>query len=246
MKMNSTGNGSGDAQRAARDGHEPGVRAMHAVVTLGRTVEPDERLLTAHDPDDPRSENVCALRTELLLRREAQDRADIIALVSPCAGEGRSLLAAELAIAYAQTGRPTLLVDADLRRPQQHQLFGTDNRQGLSQAIAFGLKPLLHTVRGLPRMSVLTAGAAQENPVELLSSRYFAALVDDWRENFEFIVIDTAPIMKYADALAVASLVGRVLLLSRADHTPGRDMHDMLRRLAVTRSQILGAVISHF
>ena len=98
----------------------------------------------AHDPYDPRCEKIRALRTELLLRRELTDRADIVALLSPCPGEGRSLLAAELAIAFAQTGRPTLLVDADLRRPQQHLLFGTDNRQGLSQAIEHGVKPQLH------------------------------------------------------------------------------------------------------
>jgi receptor protein-tyrosine kinase len=71
-------------------------------------------------------------------------------------------------------------------------------------------------------------------------------MVEDWRDNFEFVVIDTAPVKQFSDALAVASFVGRVLTLSRAQHTPYKDMQDMLRRLAATRSQILGAVISHF
>jgi receptor protein-tyrosine kinase len=208
--------------------------------------EPDERLIMAHDPYDPRYETVRALRTELLLRRESIDHADIVAMLSPCPGEGRSLLAADLAIAFAQMGRPTLLVDADLRRPQQHLLFGIDNRQGLSQAIEYGATPQLNTVRGFPRMSVLTAGEVPDNPLELLSSGAFASLIDDWRGNFAFVVIDTPPVIHYSDALAVASLVGRVLALSRAQHTPYKDMQDMLRRLAVTRSQVLGAVISHF
>jgi receptor protein-tyrosine kinase len=216
------------------------------ITPIERMVEPDEQLLMVHDPYDPRCENIRALRTELLLRRESTDTADIVALLSPCAGEGRSLLAAELAIAFAQLGRPTLLVDADFRRPQQHLFFGTDNNQGLSQAIENGVKPHLHTVRGVPRMSVLTAGSISHNPLELLSSNNFASMIDDWRENFKFIVMDTAPVKHFSDGLAVASLVGRVLVLSRAQHTPYKDMRDMLRRLTTTRSHVLGAVISHF
>jgi receptor protein-tyrosine kinase len=186
------------------------------------------------------------LRTELLLRRESSDRADIIALLSPCAGEGRSLLAAELAIAFARTGGPTLLVDADFRHPQQHSLFGTDNLEGLSQAIESGAEPRLHAVRGLPRMSLLTSGGVPGNSLELLSSNRFASMIEDWRNSLKFVVIDTAPAVHFADALAVASVVGRVLTLSRAQHTSYKNMQDMLRRLAATRAQILGGVISYF
>jgi receptor protein-tyrosine kinase len=235
-----------DSQHAPHDGADPARRSKCEITPIERAVEPDEHLIMAHDPRDPRCEKIRALRTELLLRRESPDRADIVALLSPCAGEGRSMLAAELAIAFAQTGRPTLLVDADLRRPRQHLLFGTDNRQGLSQAIESGSDPYLHAVHGLPRMSVLTAGAVPGNPLELLSSGAFAAMIEDWRDNFEFVVVDTAPVTHFSDALAVANFVGRVLALSRAQHTPYKDMQDMLRRLAATRSQILGAVISHF
>lgn len=209
-------------------------------------VEPDTRLVMAHDRYDPRCEKIGALRTELLMRRESVDRADVVALLSPCAGEGRTLLAAELAIAFAQTDRPTLLVDADLRRPQQHLLFGADNHHGLSQAIEQGVTPRLYNVHGLPQMWVLTAGAVPSNPLELLSSHHFASMIEDWRDNFEFVVIDTAPVTHFSDGLAVAGIVGRVLALSRAQRTPYKDMQDMLRRLAATRSQILGAVISHF
>jgi protein-tyrosine kinase len=237
---------SRDSQPASHDGADPALRSRCEITPIERAVEPDDQLIMAHDPHDPRCENIRALRTELLLRREPSDRADIVALLSPCSGEGRSLLAAELAIAFAQTGRPTLLVDADLRRPRQHLLFGTDNRQGLSQAIASGVKPYLHVVHGLPRMSLLTSGAIPSNPLELLSSSGFASMIEDWRNNFEFVVIDTSPIKHFSDGLAVANFGGRVLALSRAQHTPYKDMQDMLRRLAATRSQVLGAVISHF
>lgn len=226
--------------------HRPGSRPVEAVEAAQTRVQPDERLIMAHDPCDPRCERIRALRTELLLRREAPDRGDIVALLSPCAGEGRSLLAAELAIGFAQTGHPTLLVDADLRRPQQHQLFGASNRYGLAQAIAHGDEPQVQTVHGLPRMGLLTAGELPGDPLELLSSRRFAALIDRWRREYEFVVLDTAPVGRFSDGLAVARLVGRVLALSRAQHTPRQDMEDMLRRLSATRSRILGAVVSHF
>ncbi len=235
-----------EAKHVSQEAAEQAARTRFEIAPIEHAVEPDARLVMVHDPYDPRCETIRALRTELLLRRESIDRADVVALLSPCAGEGRSLLAADLAIAFAQLGRPTLLVDADLRRPQQHMLFGTNNRPGLSEAIEHGAKPVLHTVRGLPQMSVLTAGVVPGNPLELLSSGNFSAMIEDWRDNFEFVVIDTAPVMHFSDGLAVASLVGRVLTLSRAQHTPYKSMQDMLRRLAATRSQILGAVISHF
>jgi len=214
---------------------------------LDEVVEPALGVLMAHDPLHARCETVRALRTELLLRRSSpQDRSDAVALLSPCSGEGRSLLAADLAIAFAQTGQPTLLVDADLRRPHQHVLFPAQNLKGLSQAIEFGTTPQFYGVHNVPDLSVLTSGSVQRNPLELLSSHRFAALVANWRRTYAFVVLDTAPVGEFADGLAVASLVGRVLTLSRAHHTPFRDMQAMLRRLAATRAQILGAVINHF
>jgi receptor protein-tyrosine kinase len=246
MSVNAVIRSAADAALAPVAAADPALRPGVDLKPVEPLVEPDQRLIMAHDPCDPRCEKIRALRTELLLRRDPSDRSNVVALLSPCAGEGRSLLAAELAIAFAQTGHPTLLVDADLRRPQQHVLFGAHNRQGLSQAIESGTPPHLHAVRGLARMSVLTAGVVPHDPLELLSSRRFAALMDEWRDKFEFVVIDTAPVGHFSDGLAVASLAGRVLTLSRAQHTRASDMRDMLRRLATTRSQILGAVISHF
>jgi receptor protein-tyrosine kinase len=200
-----------------------------------------------HDPYDPRCEAVRALRTELLLRRDpASERGDILALLSPCATEGRSMLAAELAIALSQLCRPTLLVDADLRHPRQHALFGTGIDPGLSQVLEHGAKPTLRSVQDLPWLSLVTAGAVPHNPLELLSSSRFASVIADWREKFEFVVIDTPPVTQFSDGLAVASIVGRVLALSRAHHTPYKNMRDMLLRLTATRSHLLGAVLGHF
>ena len=222
---------------------QPLTRAVPSVLRLAK---PTPRLAGAYDSFDPRCEKIRALRTELLLRREPGDRAGVIALLSPGAGDGRSQLAAELAISFAQLDRPTLLVDADLRHPSQHLLFAADNKSGLSQAIENGSTPYLHPVEGLRHLSLLTAGPTPDNASELLLNKRFASLVEEWRESFDFVVLDTAPITQYSDGLAVASLVKRVLVLSRARHTPYKESRDMLRRLAAIRSQIVGAVLNHF
>lgn len=213
-----------------------------------RSLKPDRQLLVAHDPFNTRSEAIRALRTELLLRHEADNAsgANSFAVVSPCAGEGRSLLAAELAISFAQLGQSTLLVDADLRRSRLHRLFDVDNDRGLAQAIVADGVSCVHPVHNLPQMALLTSGKASPSPLELLSDRRYAELVASWRRRYTHIVIDTPPAAQFSDALASAALCGRVLMLSRAKHTPYRETREMLRRLSATQSRILGAVISHF
>lgn len=216
------------------------------VLRQGERVTPGPALLLAHDSDHPRSERLRALRTELLLLHEAARGANIVAVVSAGTGEGRSQLCGELAICFAQLGRRTLLVDADMRKPQQHVLFGATNQHGLSQAIAMNEKPFFHPVNGLPFMHLLTAGPIPKNPLELLSDGRFANLLTDWRNAYEFIVLDTPPVEQCADGLAVATMAQRTLILSRARHTTYKSTRALLRRLGSTQSRLLGAVINHF
>jgi capsular exopolysaccharide synthesis family protein len=216
------------------------------VLRQGERVAPSKRLILAHEPDNPRSERMRALRTELLLLHQSGRGANVLAVVSPGSGEGRSQLSAELAISFAQLGRRTLLVDADMRKPQQHVLFGSTNQHGLSQSIAHNEKPYYHPVTGLPFMHLLTAGPIPPNPLELLSDGRFSNLVNDWRNAYEFIVLDTPPVEDCADGLAVATIAARALVLSRAKHTSFNSTRALLRRLASTQSTLLGAVINHF
>ncbi len=216
------------------------------VLRHGESVTPGPSLILVHDADNPHSEKLRALRTELLLLNEGTRGANVVAVVSPGAGEGRSQLSAELAIAFAQLGRRTLLVDADLRNPRLHGLFGAMNEHGLSRAISNFEKPIYHPVVGLPQMHLLTAGPPPPNPLELLSDGRFEKLVTEWRNAYEFLVFDTPPVSKFADGIAVATLAGRVLIVSRAQHTSFTSTRNMMRRLATTQSRILGAVLNHF
>lgn len=210
------------------------------------TVKPGKQLIQAHELDNDRSERLRALRTELLLTNSPGEYANIIVVVSPSAGEGRSQLCAELAISFAQLAKRTLLIDADLRKPTQHLLFNAPNRWGLAQALTSTDRPKTVGVEGLPHLSLLTAGPASPNPLELLSGGRLQQLLSHWRHDQEFIIIDTPPISIYADGLALAVLAGRVLVVSRSNETRHSDMKSMLRRLASTQSQILGAVINNF
>jgi capsular exopolysaccharide synthesis family protein len=216
------------------------------VLRQGSEVTPGPQLLVAFDKANPRYEKMRALRTELLLLNETTNSANIMAILSPGSGEGRSQLCAELALSFAQLGRRTLLVDADMRTPHQHVLFGSRNEFGLSQAISQNTKPYLHPVRGPEHMFLLSAGLIPSNPLELLSDGRCERLLADWRGAYEFVIIDTPPVSLYSDALAMATMVGRVLILSRAKMTSYKNAGEMMRRLKTTRAQILGGVINHF
>ena len=229
-----------------RRAHAPPPPFARAPEPGAHRAAPGAALVPAHQPYHQRSEQIRLLRTELLLRHDAPDGANALAVVSAHAHEGRSQLAAELAISFAQLGQPTLLVDADLRTPSQHMLFAADNHEGLACALAREGRPALQPVAGLPALSLLTAGPLPPNPLELLSDRCFEDLVSGWRAQFQFVVLDTPPIGRYADALAVATVTGRVLTVCRATRTAFRDTRDMTRRLAATRARALGAVINHF
>jgi protein-tyrosine kinase len=247
----------GDVLSGRRDQHGPQAGLVEmainrisarrdVVLRQGSEVIPGPQLQAAFDKANPRNEKMRALRTELLLLNETTNSANIMAILSPGSGEGRSQLCAELAISFAQLGRRTLLVDADMRTPHQHVLFGSGNEFGLSQAISQNTKPYLHPVKGLEHMFLLSAGTIPSNPLELLSDGRCERLLTDWRGAYEFVIIDTPPVSLYSDALAMATMVGRVLILSRAKMTSYKNAGEMMRRLKATRAQVLGGVINHF
>ena len=244
------------ARRPASRG-EPGLvevaiekmsgRGRRMLSRIGHQVQPGRNLVIVHEPYSPRSEKLRALRTELMLLAHGSSRAVSIAIVSPLPGEGRSQLAAELAVAFAQLGRSTLLVDADMRRPRQHQLFdAADGLRGLAQAIAQRNSPYMHAVQGFEQMHLVASGGTAPNPLELLSDTHFSKLLGDWNRQYHFVIIDTPAVANYADGLAVATVAGRALVLSRAAHTPYSAVKELLRRLATAESQLIGAVLNNF
>jgi protein-tyrosine kinase len=242
VREHSRGSTTGVIETAVRNAQG----ATHALTVRQGMGRLSSVLLHASDADSTRSEKIRALRTDLMLLNESAQRGNVVALVGPGRGEGRSQLCAELAIAFAQLGRRTLLVDADLRHPRQHVLFSTDNQWGLAQTLALGESPYMYAVEGMPELAVLTCGTIPPNPLELVSHRRFERLITDLRRQYDFIVIDTPAVSLYADALQIATVAQRVLIVGRTGTTSFRSMKELLRRLAVTGSKILGAVTSKF
>src|SRR5713101_7676364 len=203
-------------------------------------------LVVAYEPFHPRAEELRALRTQLLMRwSKAGIRQRMLVIASPGAREGRSYVAANLAVVFSQLGERTLLIDADLRAPRQHRIFNIPDRIGLS-AVLSG-RADRGAVVPLPEfgtLSVLPAGAPPPNPQELLSRPALAALLSELGTEFDVILLDTPPAKLYADAQSVALRAGSVMLLARKDHTRVADTASVIRELGDTGVRVIGTVFN--
>lgn len=206
---------------------------------------PSQKLASAHDPFSKYSERIGALRTELLLRGP-DDGANVLAVLSAGSGEGRSRLASELAISFAQLGQSTLLVDCDLRRPSLHELFSADNEKGLADALIEGRAPTVQGVIGLPSLSLLTSGPRSSTPLELLSAPMFGELIGGWCRRYQHVIMDTPAVSDFSDALAVASGAGRVLIVVRTHKSKMSECKDLVQRLRAARAVLVGSVLNSF
>jgi chain length determinant protein tyrosine kinase EpsG len=209
--------------------------------------QPSRELVAAFAPFHPRTEEIRALRTQLMIRwyrRDAGHNALVVA--SAHSGEGRSYLAANLAIVFSQLGATTLLVDADLRKPRQHRVFGIPGSHGLSALLSGRGEAATFPVPGLNRLSVLPAGALPPNPQELLSRLSFTTLVKDMQAVYDVVIIDTPPAKQYADAQAIAFRAGNALVVARKDHTAVSATARVVRDLAGTGARVVGTVINQY
>ena len=209
---------------------------------------PSRELVAAFAPFHARTEELRALRTQLLIRWYAPDQGrKSLVVASADHGEGRSYLAANLAIVFSQLGARTLLVDADLRRPRQHQVFALPESQGLSTLLA-GRSDHKSTfpVPGMSRLSVLPAGPLPPNPQELLSRPVFASFMKDLQAVYDVIIIDTPPSRHFADAQSVAYRAGDALVVARKNHTSVTTTQKVIRDLASTGARVVGAVVNEY
>jgi chain length determinant protein tyrosine kinase EpsG len=208
----------------------------------------NSELVVAFEPFNPCAEQIRALRTQLLIRwSSAGPTSRLLALVSPGLRDGRSYLAANLAVAFAQLGRRTLRVDADLRRPRQHQIFNVPDNVGLSSVLSGRAgREAVVPVPEFGSLALLPAGAPPPNPVELLSRDTFPTLLRELRNDFEVILFDTPPAGSCADAQTVAFQAGSVLILARKDHTRLADTTKLMHQMTDAGAQTLGTVCNSF
>ncbi|WP_374278288.1 chain length determinant protein tyrosine kinase EpsG [Azonexus sp.] len=207
-----------------------------------------EEVVAAFKPFSPVVEQLRALRSQLMLRWfDAESGRKALAVVSPDNGEGRSFTAANLAVVFSQLGERTLLVDADLRQPRQHQLFRLANKVGLSSVLAgrAELAEAIIRISGLRDLSVLPAGAVPPNPQELLSRPVFTALLATLQAQYDIVIIDTPPAGRTADAQAITARAHGALVVARKDITALPALQAMVTSLQQGGGNVVGSLLNN-
>jgi polysaccharide biosynthesis transport protein len=167
-----------------------------------------------------------------------------IAITSSIPREGKSTTLANLALTLAELGQRVLLIDADLRLPSQHEIWGVSNRCGLSNVIAVGLHPQQVIRPVAQNLDLLTAGVSMSNPLVLLDSRRMATLLEHFGNTYDYILIDTPPVTVAADALVIGKMVDGLLMVVRpglVETSMVQTAHDLLHHSGQT---VLGNVIN--
>ena len=207
-----------------------------------------ETLVAAYSPYSQQVESLRTLRSQLMLRRFTdQPERKMLSIVSPSRGEGRSYLAANLAIVFSQLGERTLLIDADLRNPAQHLLFKLDNAHGLSTILAGrDSSQAVQRIKNFVDLSILTTGPTPPNPQELLGRTAFTVLLRELKEMFDVILIDTPPATDFADAQIISAQAGAAMVVVRKNFS----LLDLVSRHTESMTQsgieVVGTVLSEF
>jgi succinoglycan biosynthesis transport protein ExoP len=183
-----------------------------------------------------------ALRTNvqfLGLDRKVQ----VIQVTSAMAGEGKTTTAANLAIVLAQTGNSVVLVDADLRRPRVHRVFGIDGVLGLTNnLVGESIDMTLHSYA--PELSLIVSGVVPPNPSEMLSGKRMGGFIAELKSRFDYVVIDSAPTLAVSDAVALSQHVDGVLMVVQAGRTTAPQLHRALATLEQVSAPLLGLVLN--
>lgn len=257
-----------DHERILRLQRDKGLRFGDAAVELGLASERDigyamsrqfdypclqygdsgvsASVVAAYEPFSAAAEALRALRSQLMLRWfDAAAGRRTLAVVSAAAGEGRSWLVANLGVAFAQLGERTLLIDADLRRPTLHRLFGVDNRSGLSSLLLGRATPdAIRRVPGLRSLAVLPAGIVPPNPQELLGRPALAQLLQQYAASFDVVLIDTPPGDSCADGVVVAVRARGALMVARRHASRMAAVRRYAEQLGEAGAGLAGSVIN--
>ena len=203
-------------------------------------------LVAAYQPFSPRVEQLRAIRSQLMLRwfDRAEER-QVLTVVGAERGEGRSYLAANLAIVFAQLGERTLLIDGDMREPRQHYLFLLENQAGLSTLLAGrSREEAIIRIPDLAGLSVLPAGPTPPNPLELLNRVNFDELLMQVKGAYDVVIVDTPAMTSGEDAAMIAVRTGAAVAIARAGSTRVASFADMVQGLVEAGVAVVGSVLN--
>jgi len=205
-------------------------------------------LVALNEPFSPRAESFRALRSQLLMRLFTEATAHpALAVISADAGDGKTYCATNLAVTLAQLGGKTLLVDADMRYPRVHEVFGIENHVGLSGILSGRTdKQVIQQVSGIPSLFVLPVGTTPPNPLELVERPAFGLLMRELSGKFDHVIVDTPAASLGADAAVIAAKCGAALLVARRDASRTDDLRELLASLQGAPVTMAGVVFNQF
>jgi non-specific protein-tyrosine kinase len=204
------------------------------------------KLITLTDPRSNAVEAYRTLRTNLMFS-SVEKPIHTLLVTSAADGDGKSVLLANLAVAFAQGGNKTILVDTDLRKPSQHDIWGISNERGLTTMMledaALAAPPLCNS--DVPNLQILPSGPLPPNAADVLSSQRMTEIVGVLKARANYVLFDSPPVLAATDAALLGSELDGVLLVIRAGHTR-RDHADRARQtLERVHVRVVGAVLSN-
>ncbi len=190
------------------------------------------------------SESINHIRTGVIYS-DVDNPPKVIVVTSSVQSEGKTTLASNLAISYAQLGS-TLLLDADLRRPRIKHIVESESSVGLVDCVAGAAKlgDCVHKDKEEHNLSIMNSGTTPPNPLELLASERFTAIIKALREKYEYVVVDTAPVLPASDAVVLGQLCDALLLVVQSDRTTHHMARDAIKRLNASRVSVAGLVLT--
>ncbi|MDD3225153.1 MAG: CpsD/CapB family tyrosine-protein kinase [Clostridium sp.] len=200
-------------------------------------------LIVQDNPKSPISEAYRTLRTNIQFSN-FDENMDTILVTSSGPGEGKSTITANLALTVAETGKKVLLIDCDLRKPSIHKKFNISNNRGISNLLIGQHKFADVIQRYTENLYVLTSGTIPPNPSEMLSSRKMKAFLEEARKTFDFIILDTPPVIAVTDAQLLSTMVGGVLLVVASGQAEISATQRAKELLEQVKANIIGVVVN--
>lgn len=205
-------------------------------------------LIVKTKPKSVISEDIRTIRTNLDFSLSEFDKKAVM-VTSSLPSEGKTFISSNLAYTLAENGNKVLLVDCDLRRGRLHRLFGVSNEQGLTNLISkydkdIDLKDYIRKT-DMSNMRVLTRGNVPPNPSELLSSPKFKAIIDVFKDHFDYIILDSAPVNGLSDALILSKVSDKVVIVVKYESTTIDALEDTKKALENVDASIAGVVINN-
>ena len=204
------------------------------------------RLITYEDPKSPVSESYRSVRTNISYASSADKRIKSLLISSPQPGEGKSTTTANLAIAFAQLRKRTLLIDCDLRKPVLHNVFDKTRAPGLSEYLIGeieDIRKIIHPTK-VENLFILTAGGLPPNPSELLGSELMSTLIDQLEQEWDMVLLDSPPIVAVTDASMISGEIDAVALVVKAGQTEHSAIDRALDTIRNVKAPLIGVILN--